>query len=259
MVVGVDGCRNGWLAVARGGRETEGRVFAKLADLAVHYLDAALVLIDIPIGLFDTGRQRRECDADARRELGWPRSASVFPAPLRAALGAAGQREANASNLAAGGGGIGAHQFGILAKIAETDQLLGGAASAAPRLPPIRECHPEVCFWALNHRHAMEGSKKKPRGREEREDVLRQHIDDFDEVLRVVRAQLVQSRDALNAPRPRSSRIKFQMDDVLDALVAAVTAERGVAHQLLTLPAHPSLDVRSGLAMEMVYWLPVGE
>jgi hypothetical protein len=96
VVVGIEGCRNGWVAVALDGGLATGRIFTELGAAAECHQSASLILIDIPIGLLVGGLAGRECDRAARQRLGWPRHASVFSAPLRAAVEAASFAAANA-------------------------------------------------------------------------------------------------------------------------------------------------------------------
>ena len=105
-------------------------------------------MIDIPIGLRDAGREPRLCDTRARQLLGSPRCNSVFPVPLRPALRAPDRAQADLLNRAASGAGIACQTFAISDKIAKVDAFL--LAARQPCHPPIRECHPELCFWALN-------------------------------------------------------------------------------------------------------------
>ena len=62
FVVGVDGCRAGWLAVklSRPG-DWECRIFPDMASLWSAYRRAALILVDIPIGLPEAANDR-SCD-----------------------------------------------------------------------------------------------------------------------------------------------------------------------------------------------------
>ncbi|HYJ77607.1 MAG TPA: DUF429 domain-containing protein, partial [Actinomycetes bacterium] len=82
-VLGVDGCRGGWMgALVADGAVTWLRFGDITAALAV---GAAVVGVDMPIGLPATGR--RECDLLAKKTLGaaHPR---VFLTPPRAVLAA---------------------------------------------------------------------------------------------------------------------------------------------------------------------------
>jgi predicted RNase H-like nuclease len=83
-IAGVDGCRAGWVAAVQD-LEMPGAIevyvfgtFAGVADPGF-----ALLAVDIPIGLPDSGP--RAADLEARRLLGARRS-SVFPAPIRPVL-----------------------------------------------------------------------------------------------------------------------------------------------------------------------------
>src|SRR5205085_11931196 len=87
MLIGIDGCRAGWVIATAGARLTAIR-FEILDDLSA-LLRAAeqagdFVAIDIPIGLPDSSS--RACDLEARRRLGPGQGSRVFPAPSRAAL-----------------------------------------------------------------------------------------------------------------------------------------------------------------------------
>ncbi|MBW3631957.1 MAG: DUF429 domain-containing protein [Chloroflexi bacterium] len=83
-VVGVDGCREGWVAVtwdteARTPQEAlSARVHTSFMDLLDACQEAMAIGVDIPIGLSES--EPRQCDIAARKVLG-PRRSSVFPAP----------------------------------------------------------------------------------------------------------------------------------------------------------------------------------
>ena len=115
-IVGVDGCPAGWIALIE---QTEGRritahVFLTFRDLTVAR-DAAVIAIDIPIGLTDAGP--RDCDERARRHLGPKRGTSVFPAPVRSAVTARTYAEAKAASIRAQKKGISQQAFAIYRKI----------------------------------------------------------------------------------------------------------------------------------------------
>src|SRR5207247_765617 len=88
LIGGVDGCKAGWLLLCF---ETETRVIQPeivphAAGLVGRVSQLGVLTVDIPIGLTDG--PARQCDVEARRLLGPGRGSSVFPAPVRAALGA---------------------------------------------------------------------------------------------------------------------------------------------------------------------------
>ena len=81
FVVGVDGCRSGWIAVALdSGRFAGASYFDTFAELIDACADAAVIGVDIPIGLVSDGD--RACD-DLTRQFVGPRHRSVFGAPDR--------------------------------------------------------------------------------------------------------------------------------------------------------------------------------
>lgn len=97
MYLGVDGCRDGWIAV---GYDEEGyRVVTQAASIAglwEEWHTAETILVDVPIGLREISNEPRPCDAAARRRLGSPRQSSVFPTPVREAVHADSYEEAKA-------------------------------------------------------------------------------------------------------------------------------------------------------------------
>lgn len=101
----------------------------------------------------------------------------------------------------------------------------------------IREVHPEVCFWALAGERSMAHNKKKPEGIDERIAVL-EHI-------------LPSAGQAFDRICNDFQRRKVAKDDILDAMVAAITASTDL-RQLRALAEWPSRDA-CGLPMEMVY------
>ena len=233
MRVGVDGCRFGWVAVFDAQDQLRYRLFRRFDALAQAF-PTADILVDIPIGLPWRDCPVRPCDTLARKCLGRCRASSVFPAPSRAACGATDIADARAKNSAELGRSLSAQAWGICAKVAEVDRfLLGNAASQAR----VREVHPEVCFWALNGRQSMQHSKGKGPGSSERLAVLTPHEPRSQALLdTVLREQL---------------RRDVQPDDVLDALVAFVTAAAGPS-AVRRLQGQPARD-QVGLPMEMLH------
>jgi predicted RNase H-like nuclease len=248
MKVGVDGCTNGWLAISLAGGEATGSLFTDISALADAYPTASLVLIDIPIGLWEEGPRPRRCDLEARRLLTYPRSLSVFPVPLRPSLAAATRAAADRLNRQAGGLGISCQTFAISPKIAEVDDFLRSRRERTRHPPPVRECHPELCLWALNGGRSMYFAKKTQPGHDERTTVLRTFLGNFDHQLARLREQLGAARRRINDARPNGPKVDYHRDDLLDALVLAITAERSP----IPIPETPDLDLH-GLPMEILY------
>jgi len=231
--IGVDGCRAGWFLFSLDEDGTNAfRLLQHIHELDTYFAAAQCILIDIPIGLLRQETQERACDKQARKILGRPRGSSVFVAPSRCALPYKTYQAANARNITCTGRGLSRQCFGILPKIREVDAYL----DTRDRRRKIHEMHPEVCFWALNQNRAMRHNKKTLAG--------------FEERLAVLTRYYRQARDAIATALQQYPRSMLARDDIVDALVGAVTARHG--QPLRHLPDNPTQDEK-GLVMEIVY------
>jgi len=233
LLVGIDGCAAGWvLAVSDG--ERAALAFDVVSDLepVIARVERAggVIAIDIPIGLSDTGP--RECDRAARRRLGAPRSASVFPAPCRAALHAGDYRVACALSRRAVGVALSRQAYAILRKIREVDARMTPARQAF-----VREVHPELVFAVLaGQGRGLVEPKRSAAGERMRRRLLRGVAPDFDPA--DVRARLGRSAVA--------------RDDVIDAVACLVAARRIARGAMVVLPEGPVPRDARGLRMEIV-------
>ena len=241
--VGVDGCRGGWFSVGfDGDGRCETKAFKTFEELLDCYEDAKLILVDMPIGLPE-GPGGRNADREARKKLR-PRGSTVFPTPTRRT---AQQAAESPKDFAAAGKvelesakkGISKQAFAIAPKIAEVDKLMLARGKVAK--PCVREVHPELCFWGLNGRKPLKSGKKTEPGQTER--------------LRILQEFEPRAKDILDkASTCFPPKKGVARDDILDALAAAVVAQRG-QDKLQSVPKVPQKDPR-GLPMEMVYYLP---
>jgi predicted RNase H-like nuclease len=227
-VVGVDGCRGGWIAVLRQGPDFRWRRLAALAELFAGAPRPAVVAVDIPIGLTDRGA--RLCDREAREQLG-ARRACVFPAPIRPLLSATSRAEASARRRRLEGKGVSCQAWAIVDKIREVDDLL--RRHPAYRTV-VREVHPELCFAALNGGRAVARSKHTAPGLARRVALVRAWCGQA-----VVRA--LAERRALGCGA----------DDIVDAFATLWTADRIQRGRAIALPARPPRDSH-GLPMAIV-------
>ena len=229
---GIDGCPSGWFYV---GIDIKGEchfgVLDKYSDIGLFANHAKLTLVDIPIGLLSSGNPRRLCDTAARKAIS-PRGSSVFPAPARAALREHSYAEGSEANRQAVGKKLSKQTWNIVPKIREVDDYMRSQDLQAK----VREMHPEVAFWALNDRKPLHFGKKKQEGREERLEILTRFLPSAADCY----------ENALNAYK----RKDVAADDILDAMVGAVTAMH--YPEIKTLPEKPITD-EEGLVMEIVY------
>lgn len=208
-------------------RRIESAIFPTFAELAS--LDAKIIAIDVPIGLTDQGP--RDCDLLARKRLGPKRGSSVFPAPVRACLGAPSYPEANRLSREQGKG-LPIQAWGIVKKIAEVDVALRASPALRER---VFEVHPEVTFGFWNGTPIL-AKKKRAEGK-------------------AIRRRLVEAHFGASAfldVRKLYARDAAADDDILDAYAALFTAERIEAKSATTLPDLPPLDAH-GLPMRIVF------
>ncbi len=159
--VGLDGFRGGWVSAWIDDAGQSGFDYSSNLDrlLSIAHRRA---MIDMPIGLPDKGFRR--CDVKAREWLG----PSVFRGARRGVWLFASQNQANQHYWQNEGVGMGisCQLWSIRDKIKEVDEFM-----TPERQEVLCETHPELVFWMLNGRKALE-SKKSIGGREQRIDML---------------------------------------------------------------------------------------
>jgi predicted RNase H-like nuclease len=193
-VIGIDGCRRGWVAACVGPDIVRWSVSSRIGDLFDP--DADAIGVDCPIGLPET--EQRACDVAARAFVG-PRRSSVFPPPPRAVFDVESYAAARALLAAQGQRSMSAQAFGIVRAVRQVD------AAMTPALEPrVIEVHPEASFRKLSGEPLA--SKRSREGVGQRMAALRGWLD----------------VDTAVAAAPRSAAL----DDRLDALAVAWTADR---------------------------------
>lgn len=219
-VLGVDRDKGSWVGVLLPGvgsgqsRSVRAPDLATLIDRAAQVVGepAALVAVDIPIGLPDTGV--RQADVLARGLVG-PRASSVFTTPVRDALAADTYAEARRVSVErTGGRSVAAQSYALRSAILDVDAYVRGGRAGGPR---VVEVHPEVSFAALAGA-PLPTRKSTPEG-------VRERV-----------ALLTGAGIGLPADLDLSRR---DAHDVLDAAAAAWTGARVLAGRAERLPAEP--------------------
>ncbi len=202
----------------------QARVFACFTEILDAYPDAAAMAVDMPIGLWQTGKARmRPCDAKARERLG-NRASSIFIPPTREMLHAddyAPLREQ----------GLSAQAYHLIPRIRELDALI------TPDLQTrVWESHPELSFMAITGAPIADPKRTAP-GQLARIEAL-QHALNLD----------YETLNALwQACLPTARR-----DDLLDACALAWSALRHTQGQSELCIGEPARDER-GLLMAIRY------
>jgi predicted RNase H-like nuclease len=227
VVVGVDGCQGGWLAVIRKEKAPlVAQVYGSFADLMSGVGSSARIAIDIPIGL--PARGARACELEARQLLGRPRMASVFPAPPMKCLRADTYKQACQIRLRIDGKKMSLQAYGILPKIREVERYLLLHARLRRR---IAEVHPEVSFATWQGGGGLKYSKKTAAGKAERRALIDQRWPGAVDRLRIgLRGQ------------------DYALDDLHDAFAALWSASRWLRGEGKFLGSRPAADRGGGPA-----------
>jgi len=226
-VLGVDGCRSGWVGIvlSEAGQPagkpgpTAGEAclaahvapdIATLVAIAEQAGPLSVVAVDIPIGLPDTGH--RQADLLARAIIG-PRRSSVFLTPARTALATPEYAVARRLARELTGRGISVQAFSLRTKILEVDQWV------RRRTHHVVEVHPEVSFAQLAGAPLPAG-KTTWAGIEHRRELL-------------AGAGIVLAGDLGRAGAAAG------VDDILDAAAAAWSARRVATGRAISHPSPP--------------------
>ncbi|MBW3605212.1 MAG: DUF429 domain-containing protein, partial [Actinobacteria bacterium] len=228
--VGLDGTRDGWIAVVlRDDRVAAVTVVPDLATAVDRFGDVPTA-VDIPIGLVD--EPRRAADVAARTQLSHTAS-SVFPAPARSVVDAfragsvADHAAANALSRRVAGAGLSRQTWAIVPKIAETDALI-------ERGVELHEVHPELSFHLLAGRPLA--------GKRTWNGVMARLA-----LLRSVGVELPAAIDGGHRAAP---------DDIFDAAVAAWTAAG--LHHPAGLRSHPPRPQQHDRGRPIAIWTRPG-
>ncbi|HZZ22571.1 MAG TPA: DUF429 domain-containing protein [Roseiarcus sp.] len=217
--LGIDGIKGGWVGVYID--ETRALAFKTSTRL-----DALLggpyvrAMIDIPIGLPETGYRR--CDVEAKKLVG----SRVFLGARWDVWSFATHKLANDYYWKNQDPGISIQVWSIREKLREANSMV-----TPERQQRVLETHPELIFWRLNSRRITE-PKKTVEGRNQRISLLKPY-----------------GFEQLETWVTKLNGTGIKPDDLLDACAGAVAArERGQRVRLM----EPERDPR-GLRMEMWY------
>lgn len=179
-----------------------------------------LLILNAPVGYRDhPSDPPRHCDAEARHILG-VRGAAIHNAPTRPVL---------AGTMTWQEGGLDAVTATMLPRYREV------AAEMSPfRQRVVFEGNPELSFFQLNRDASMRRSKRLAEGRDERIEVLEEHIPGG-------------IGNVLEEP-PEGVALRHQ----LDAFALLWTARRVWGHGARRIPREPEWD-SEGLRMEFVF------
>jgi len=232
--VGVDWSGGSWFAVAfEAGEFDHATVFEEVGALWQRYEEtAALILVDVPIGLVESGSDGRPCDRLARAVLGSQREAVVTP-PVREATRKRRYPAAKRVNERKAERPLSKRAFAMSDGITAVDSLLRNVPEAKAT---FRSSHPELCFRAFAG-EPLKHPKSTAAGYAER--------------MRTLAGFDPDAPPAVQAAAEATKGAEISVPDVLDAVALAYTARPGPG-TLRSLPPEPPLDGK-GLPVEFVY------
>ena len=234
--VGIDGCRNGWIAAILDNGNLRIERYETVLDIMREFPTADAYLIDMAIGLPECIEEsEKRPDKAAREELG-KHGSTVFPIPCRQAImvdpndpqAVVKMRELNLSVLEKS---LSAQSINIIPKIRELDVFLDDHREYKNVLC---ESHPELCFTRLNGK-ALMMKKKTAEGLEERRSILEKYIE----------------KGTMDGIQVRAKELRCMPDDIMDAVCLAVSAALKAHGMCETISEEPETDAR-GLMMQMI-------
>jgi predicted RNase H-like nuclease len=223
-LAGIDGCPAGWLAVFMRSGECRIEIMPRFAEALSR---AALITVDIPIGLPERVGHGGRAAENAVRPLLGARQSSVFSVPSRRAVYAESYAQACAAALETSDPPrkVSKQLFNIAPKIRDVDAPLRADPAAGSR---VFEVHPELAFWRLNGERALD-EPKKVKGR------------CYEPGLALRRALLIGGglpAEFVNALPPKGAG----PDDLLDALACLWVAQRLNLGEARPFPDPPPRD-----------------
>jgi predicted RNase H-like nuclease len=230
--IGIDGTKGGWIAACLESGVIDIKMFATIDELCAEYSYSDSIIIDIPIGLPENSRDIRP-DSELRKRLRC-KASSVFSTPCRQAIYAEDKQTAKEKNSEILGKSLSEQSLAIKSKIKEVDEFLQKNKAWKNRLV---ESHPEYAFMIMNEGLPIYESKKTKEGFDIRLSLLRQHIQNIDQLLDNIKLQ---------------SGMKKRFDDIIDAICLAVMGHLGKTNKFLYIPDKPTED-KTGLMMQIVY------
>ncbi len=232
-VVGIDGCMGKWLTVAITESGFDINLISSIEEVCDKYQNADCIIIDMPIGLAEKIDDKRP-DTVLRGKLKG-KASSVFNTPCRQAVYENTYEKASEINRNILAKGISKQSYAIIPKIREIDEFLQANNKWKNRL---LESHPEFCFAKLNDGLPILENKQTQQGAEIRIELLSEYYPESYEVVE-------------HFKRIAPASLSLKIDDVIDALVLAVTGIMGLNNGFISLPENPPKD-STGVIMQIV-------
>lgn len=237
-MVGIDGCKYGWVAVMiNADKQLQVSKHRTFDAVISTYPAAEYYLTDMVIGLADE-HHLRTLEKLAREKLKPHRTSTVFTPPCRAAVYEKDYESAKQKNKVLTQKSISIQAWNIVPKIIEVDQFLQHHAEYKKI---IIEAHPEVCFASLNQGSPMFFKKNIEDGEQERTLLFKKVFPE--------------AYDFFKEHKNYFLKKDVKPDDFLDALCLAVTGHFGTQRGLSFIRDENHQWDSMGLEIRMAYVL----
>lgn len=229
LCLGIDGCKGGWIVAAINNGKLSIDKLNTFSSIINKYPEYDELLIDMVLGL-PSHKEHIRPDGYGRKIIK-ERSSTIFPVPCRQAVYAENIAKAYDENVRVLGKKFTPLTVGIIPKMLEIDRFL---QENTQYKNIVKESHPEVCFARL-HGSTVMSKKSTEEGMEERISILSKCLPTIDRNEIVVTAK----------------RFRCNVDDILDAICLAVTANLVMQGKYEVIPEEPMRD-ETGILMQMV-------
>ena len=215
-VIGIDGCKAGWIIAKTLENESISfQIIKNLNDLK--RINVSHIGIDIPLQLSHTGKRFAEIEA---RSLLKNRACTIFTPPTLNALRAKNYMDACEVNFKECGKRISKQSWNLFPKIKEAQEFLENKSINKLR---IFEVHPELSFMAMNNMSLVQASKKTDIGREIRIKLIQKFFPKF----------------SFESVRNEYKKNQALDDDILDSVSVLWSTQRIVDNIAQFVPKDP--------------------
>ena len=217
-VIGIDGCRAGWItAKILDNQLISFQIIENLNDDYLKQSNLTHIGIDIPLQLSHTGKRLAEIEA---RGLLKKRACTIFSPPTLNALRAKNYIDACEVNFKECGKRISKQSWNLFPKIKEAHKFLEN--NSISKLE-VFEVHPELSFMAMNDMNLIEASKKTETGKEIRIKLIQKFFPNF----------------SFESVRNQYKKNQVLDDDILDSISVLWSTQRIVDNIAQFVPKDP--------------------
>ena len=217
-VIGIDGCRAGWITTqVLDNQLISFHIIKNLNDDYLKQSNLSHIGIDIPLQLSYTGKRLAEIEA---RVLLKKRACTIFSPPTLNALRAKNYIDACEINFKECGKRISKQSWNLFPKIKEAHKFLEN--NLISKLE-VFEIHPELSFMAMNDMNLIEASKKTNIGKEIRIKLIQKYFPNF----------------SFESVRNKYKKNQALDDDILDSVSVLWSTQRIVDNIAQFVPKDP--------------------